>query len=161
MFVFVFRTRSATQTARSSLAQGKESLHKESFILVVCAPYLCPFFFHGVRCTRYTPGHTWTSYARRRLVWNHRSSQSPHVRVENLFHEFSVQCKLAQRQCVDACEDLRVVCSSPFEHHRDCVFSDDGMGVGGNTFGFRAVTRSKKLIWKNGNRWTTNKAMSR
>ena len=90
--------------------------------------------------------------ALRRLVWNHRLSQSPHVRVENVFDELSVECHLAQRQCVHACDALRVVSLSPFEHHRDLRDTDDGMSLSVETlFGFRAVTHSKKLISKNGN----------
>ena len=48
--------------------------------------------------------------ALRNLVCNQLSSQSPHVRVENLFDELSVECHLAQQAS-------RVVSVSPFEHH--------------------------------------------
>ena len=84
------------------------------------------WFFHEVRCIRDTPGHTQTlwppdafmdiSIALRNLVCNQRASQSPHVRVENLFNELSVECHLAQRQFVHACDALRFVSLSLFSN---------------------------------------------
>ena len=75
--------------------------------------------------------HTWTSLLHRNLDWNQRSSQSPYVRVENLFNELSLECHLGQRLCVHACDTLRIVSLFPFEHHCDRV-------IGGKPFGFRA-----------------------
>ena len=65
--------------------------------------------------------HTWTSQCTEKSCFETTLSQSPHVRVESLFNELFVECHLAQRQCVHACDTLRVVSLSPFEHHCDRV----------------------------------------
>ena len=46
--------------------------------------------------------HTWTSHRTGKASWNQHSSENPHVRVENVSNELSVECDLAQRQCVHA-----------------------------------------------------------
>ena len=65
--------------------------------------------------------HTRTHHCTEKVCWNQHSSEGPHVKLENVFDELSVECHLAQRQCVPACDALRVVSLSSLKHLRDCV----------------------------------------
>ena len=55
--------------------------------------------------------NTRTSHRTGKACWNQHFSESPHVGVENVFDERSVEFHLAQRQGVDACDASGV---SPF-----------------------------------------------
>ena len=83
---------------------------------------------------------TWTSHCTENLFWNQGLSISPHIRVDTLVNEHiswlsDGVCTHVTLDALSLCLRLNIVTAS-----------DDGMGLSVEPpFGFRALTRSKKL----------------
>ena len=144
-----------------------------------CVFFIRCIFLSGRMCpmavTHFCHEHVYSGYA-----WPHSDMMAswcthghPHCTVKSCLEptldtksarqsrERIQECYLVQRQCVRACDSLRVVSLSPLWTSFWPRYSDDGMGLSVETFFWiPSGDTSKKPFLRNGNAQTMNKAIS-
>ena len=76
--------------------------------------------------------HTRSSHCIGKAYWNQHSSENPHVWVENVSNELSVEFDVAQRHCMRACDALGV-CPCWILSFLATYHLDDGMDMSAKT----------------------------